>query len=80
MDKKIRMKKTLLAFTFSISALMSIAQANTNAFAVQATTQNGIIEGNYDTKSGIQTYFGIPFAQPPVGDLRWKDPQPLARG
>ncbi len=78
MDKKIRMKKTLLAFTFSISALMSIAQANTNAFAVQATTQNGIIEGNYDTKSGIQTYFGIPFAQPPVGDLRWKDPQPLA--
>ena len=72
------MKKTLLAFTFSISALMSIAQANTNAFAVQATTQNGIIEGNYDTKSGIQTYFGIPFAQPPVGDLRWKDPQPLA--
>lgn len=78
MDKKIPMKKTLLAFTFSISALMSMAQANTNAFAVQTNTQNGMIEGNYDTKSGIQTYFGIPFAKPPVGDLRWKDPQPLA--
>ena len=53
-----------------------MAQTN-NAFAVQASISNGIIEGNYDTKSGIQTYFGIPFAKPPVGDLRWKAPQPL---
>ncbi len=51
---------------------------NNNAFAVQTTTQNGIIEGDYDTKSGIQTYFGVPFAQPPVGNLRWKAPQSLA--
>jgi len=71
------MKKTLVAFSFCISSILGWAQTNTNAFAVQATTQNGIIEGNYDTKSGIQTYFGIPFAQPPVGDLRWKDPQPV---
>lgn len=52
------------------------AQGN-NIFAVQATIENGVIEGNYDTKSGIQTYFGIPFAKPPVGELRWKAPQPL---
>ena len=38
---------------------------------------NGVIEGNYSTHSGIQTYLGIPFAKPPVGDLRWKAPQPL---
>ena len=67
----------MLAFTLSIGSLLGMAQANTNAFAVQTTTQNGIIEGNYDTKTGIQTYFGIPFAKPPVGDLRWKDPQPV---
>ncbi|AEI46939.1 carboxylesterase/lipase family protein [Runella slithyformis] len=52
-----------------------MAQGN-NAFAVQTTVENGIIEGNYDTKTGIQTYFGVPFAKPPVGDLRWKAPQP----
>ncbi len=52
-----------------------MAQGN-NAFAVQTTIANGIIEGNYDTKSGIQTYFGVPFAKPPVGNLRWKAPQP----
>jgi para-nitrobenzyl esterase len=71
------MKKFMLAFTLSIGSLLGMAQANTNAFAVQTITQNGIIEGNYDTKTGIQTYFGIPFAKPPVGDLRWKDPQPV---
>ena len=52
-----------------------LAQGN-NAFAVQTTIENGIIEGNYDTKTGIQTYFGVPFAKPPVGNLRWKAPQP----
>ena len=50
---------------------------STNAFAVQAKIDNGIIEGNYNTHSGIQTYFGVPFAKPPVDNLRWKAPQPL---
>ena len=58
------------------STLSMMAQ-NNNAFAVQTSIANGMIEGNYDTKTGIQTYFGIPFAKPPVGDLRWKAPQPV---
>ncbi|MFN8347077.1 MAG: carboxylesterase family protein [Spirosomataceae bacterium] len=52
------------------------SNAQNNAFSVQTTVENGIIEGNYDTKTGIQTYFGVPFAKPPVGELRWKAPQP----
>ena len=56
---------------------MSFAQSSNFVLAVRTTIQQGIIEGNYDTKSGIQTYFGIPFAKPPVGELRWKEPQPL---
>lgn len=55
---------------------MAMAQ-NPNAFPVQATVKNGIVEGNYDTKTGIQEYLGIPYAQAPVGELRWKAPQPL---
>ena len=50
---------------------------NNNGFSVQVKIENGIIEGNYDTHTGIQKYFGIPFAKPPVGDLRWKVPQAL---
>ncbi|MGC4034331.1 MAG: carboxylesterase family protein [Chitinophagaceae bacterium] len=52
------------------------AQTN-NFFAVQTKIENGVIEGNYDTKTGMQFYFGVPFAKPPIGDLRWKAPQPL---
>ncbi len=60
-----------LSFAFGMTTY-----AQNNAFSVQTTVENGIIEGNYDTKTGIQTYFGVPFAKPPVGELRWKAPQP----
>ncbi len=36
---------------------------------------NGTLEGT--NESGIRTFKGIPFAQPPVGELRWKEPQPV---
>lgn len=35
---------------------------------------NGTLQGVNET-SGIHSYKGIPYAQPPVGDLRWKEPQ-----
>jgi len=46
-------------------------------FAVQARIDAGAIEGVYDAKTGIQSYLGIPYARPPVGDLRWQAPQPV---
>jgi len=48
-----------------------------SSFPVQVKVEQGVIEGLYDTKTGLQHYFEIPFAKPPVGDLRWKAPQPL---
>jgi para-nitrobenzyl esterase len=70
--------KKIVAFLSLVVFQVPVIQAQTNNhFAVQTILENGKIEGNYDTKSGIQTYFGIPFAKPPVGDLRWKAPQPL---
>jgi para-nitrobenzyl esterase len=42
----------------------------------QVKTVNGLVEGTIE-KSGIVSFKGIPFAAPPVGSLRWKEPQPV---
>lgn len=39
-------------------------------------TANGIVEGTQE-KSGVYSFKGIPFAAPPIGNLRWKEPQPV---
>jgi len=37
-------------------------------------TKSGKVQGLYNSESGVELFAGIPFAQPPVGDLRWKEP------
>jgi len=37
----------------------------------------GLLSGTTD-QNGITAYLGIPFAAPPVGELRWRPPQPAA--
>ncbi len=68
--------KLLLLSALSMIAFASAAQRE-NSFPVQARTETGTVEGLFDTKTGLQLYLGVPFAQPPVGDLRWKAPQPV---
>ena len=68
------MKIFFLIFLFAIP-FVAFAQWDSETTALQVKTANGIIEGVND--SGIRTFKGIPFAQPPVGDLRWKAPQPV---
>ncbi|MGV3642448.1 MAG: carboxylesterase/lipase family protein [Adhaeribacter sp.] len=39
-------------------------------------TANGVLEGVKE-KSGIRAFKGVPFAAPPVGQFRWREPQPV---
>jgi len=38
---------------------------------------NGVLESTTPAKNGVRSFKGIPFGQPPVGDLRWREPQPV---
>ncbi len=41
---------------------------------VQVEVANGTVEGYLE--DGVEHYLGIPYAQAPVGELRWRAPQP----
>ena len=38
-------------------------------------TENGALTGVYNKDKTVEVYAGIPYAKPPVGELRWKKPQ-----
>ena len=56
---------------FACVFVVAIQLAST-AVAQQVQTESGTISGLRAT--GLSLYKGIPFAAPPVGDLRWRPP------
>ena len=64
------MKKMLFAILLIAAPLTSMA-ANPTVKVEQGSLQ-GVVE------QGLTVYRGIPFAAPPVGDLRWRAPQQAA--
>lgn len=64
----------LIIYTLIISCTMNKTKSiDLN----QPRIQNGQIEGVIDTNTGLHMFYGIPYAKPPVGNLRWKAPEPL---
>jgi para-nitrobenzyl esterase len=51
-------------------------QKKSSANNTRVKIANGMLEGSLE-KTGIVSFKGIPYAAPPVGDLRWKEPQPV---
>ncbi|HSK43398.1 MAG TPA: carboxylesterase/lipase family protein, partial [Candidatus Binatia bacterium] len=41
--------------------------------------EQGLLAGTSGSSADVRVYRGVPFAAPPVGDLRWKAPQPTAK-
>jgi para-nitrobenzyl esterase len=65
------MKSVLLAIAIAAVPCMSVAESTT------VKVEQGVLQGTKE--AGLTVYRGIPFAAPPVGDLRWRAPQPAAK-
>lgn len=65
-------KPLLAAFLCCLTTTMTLLAQTSN----QVTVENGILEGTREAGSELLIFRGVPFAAPPVGELRWKEPQP----
>jgi len=62
----------IILLTLTASFVYSGESPKTETIYLDSGPICGIIE---DPEGEIREYFGIPYAAPPVGKLRWKDPQ-----
>ncbi len=58
------------------SFILPLVFLGTVSAQIQVKTDGGALEGT--TEGEIVSFKGIPFAAPPVGELRWRAPQPAA--
>ncbi len=66
---------TLASFGVLLAAALLLPAATRAADQVRVT--GGILEGTVGTDPAVRVFRGVPFAAPPVGDLRWRAPQPV---
>ncbi|WP_028536557.1 carboxylesterase/lipase family protein [Paludibacterium yongneupense] len=59
--------------TGRLAALLLLAAASAYAEAPVVVIDSGAVQGSQ--QAGVQAFKGIPYARPPVGELRWRAPQ-----
>ena len=67
------MKKMIL---LAASALL-LAACKTETKCPVLSVEGGQVQGVTTDVPGVVAYKGIPYAAPPIGELRWKEPQPV---
>jgi len=60
-----------------VAVLSATFATAASAQQLQVKIDTGAVEGK--VQGAARAFLGIPYAAPPVGDLRWKAPQPAAR-
>ena len=65
---------------FLLAAALSLAACNCSektATSPVLTIEGGQVQGVAAELDGVFVYRGIPYAAPPIGENRWKEPQPV---
>ncbi|CAG2174870.1 unnamed protein product [Oppiella nova] len=68
----------IVANIFALLLCLNYAKTDDNLI-ITVRTKNGLINGRTDTFDGkhYNQFLGIPYAEPPTGDLRFKKPVPI---
>lgn len=66
-----------IRFVFACAAAALLLPTGAAAAGPTVTISSGAISGT--SKPGLQVFLGIPYARPPVGDRRWRVPEPAAK-
>ena len=70
-------KAAVLALSLGAAAAATPLVAQVTQTPIPAVqTESGLVAGKV-LSSGVRAWFGIPFAKPPINDLRWQPPQPI---
>lgn len=69
----------LILFLTSLSLAQSVSLATSNGTAPTINLGYVSYAGYQNSTAGINYYRGIPYAQAPVGNLRWQKPQPIEK-
>ena len=67
----------IFRFLIVISTIIILNACSSTLPPEQAKIEQGIVQGTIE--GGLRVFKSIPFASPPVGDLRWKAPQPAEK-
>ncbi|MGA3205142.1 MAG: carboxylesterase family protein [Bryobacteraceae bacterium] len=59
--------------------IITAALAASMTAADRVKIEDGTLEGAVNADSSVRIFRGVPFAAPPVGNLRWLAPQPVER-
>ena len=62
---------------FLALAALLLAACKTETKVPVLTIEGGQVQGVTTDIPGVVAYKGIPYAAPPIGELRWKEPQPV---
>jgi para-nitrobenzyl esterase len=69
----------IVSFTLAIAALAAGLSTAAYAGSLTVKTEQGKVQGKTINDGKVQAFLGLPYAAPPVGELRWKAPQPPAK-
>ena len=65
----------ILFLTWPPTRAVPAYEGKTPVYTAPVHTEKGDVRGVVIADGAVELYAGIPYAQPPVGDLRWREPQ-----